>query len=196
MASCPGFDCSMVCSQPVRVTKPHRHQKRALNSDFIRNYPLTTPMLRDASPRRVYTARSINPKWMTGDDGGKGSMTIVRSCRSPNFTRTCLPLQKKNESLAISSVYRDFLLSGFLSLCPGIPAEFHRWISTPGASTFYLHSCIIRLTTAASSPRHAQMHIRPMHVLGFPKGGGDPYDGQTFDLPPELQQGQATRLGR
>lgn len=95
---------------------------------------------------------------------------------------------RKNESLAISSISRDVLLARIFSLRPGVPTGLLRRVSTTNANTadpFDLRSRF-HVPVKAPSKGHAQMHVRSMHVLGFPKSSGDPHDGQTFDLPPKL----------
>lgn len=91
----------------------------------------------------------------------------------------CLLAEKNNEPLAVSSVRGGFFLSGFLSLRPGIPSKFSRRIPTADANSNLPFDLDLRPHVPATTPSQGvtRMHARPMHVLGFAKGGGDTYDG-------------------
>jgi len=118
------------------------------------------------------------------------AVKVIRSCRSlitPSSASTLA--EKNNEPLAISSVYGDILLSGFLSLRPSIPSQFSEGVPTADTSSNRPLDLDLRFHVPAKTPsqRDTRMHVRPMHVLRFTKGGGDTYDGQAFDISAELQ---------
>ena len=116
------------------------------------------------------------------NDGGLGSHPF-RVTRIDHISSgfSCKKKTKtKNESLAISPIYGDVLLSSFLSLCAGVSAEFSRRVSATntGVSTPSLN-LRPKLRAQATTPpkRLSHMHSQLMRIFGLPKGGGDPYDG-------------------